>query len=69
MLDCSTLGDPLCLWRSLTGRVSVFAEPTAATRAAGCKGGEWVFVTHRLADADALIAAVQSRCSTGAALV
>ncbi|BDA41177.1 probable tRNA wybutosine-synthesizing protein 5 at C-terminar half [Coccomyxa sp. Obi] len=54
---------------SCSGRVSVFAEPTAATRAAGHKGGEWVFVTHGLADADALLAAVQSRCSNGAPLV
>ncbi|CAL8466532.1 g6068 [Coccomyxa elongata] len=54
---------------SCSGRVSVFAEPTAATRAAGRKGGEWVFVTHGLADAEALLAAMQSRCSNGAPLV
>lgn len=50
----------------LTGRVSVFAEPTDATRAAGKKGGEWVYVTHGLADADEIISLVQSGCSNGA---
>jgi tRNA wybutosine-synthesizing protein 3 len=31
---------------SCSGRISVFAEPTAATRLAGKKGGEWVYASH-----------------------
>jgi tRNA(Phe) wybutosine-synthesizing methylase Tyw3 len=50
----------------LAGRVSVFAEPTEETRAQGKKGGEWVYVSHDLADANALISAVQARLVTGA---
>lgn len=44
----------------------MFAEPTAATRAAGLKGGEWVFATHDLADGGALLAAVVGRMQSGA---
>ena len=32
-----------------TGRVSVFAEPDTASRAAGKKGGAWAYATHDLA--------------------
>jgi hypothetical protein len=49
----------------LAGRVSVFAEPTEETRAQGKKGGEWVYITHDLADANAIISAVQARLVTG----
>ncbi len=45
--------------------MSVFAEPTAATRAEGKKGGEWVYVSHDLADADELLTALKSRLHTG----
>ncbi|KAK9916814.1 hypothetical protein WJX75_007384 [Coccomyxa subellipsoidea] len=54
---------------SCSGRVSVFAEPTDATRAAGKKGGEWIYVTHGIADADEIISLVQSGCSNGAPLI
>eukprot|EP00884_Botryococcus_braunii_P015600 jgi/Botrbrau1/2723/Bobra.0164s0003.1 len=54
---------------SCSGRVSLFAEPTAATRAEGKKGGEWVYVTHDLADADELLAALKARLHTGSHLV
>ncbi|EIE26282.1 Clavaminate synthase-like protein, partial [Coccomyxa subellipsoidea C-169] len=50
----------------MTGRVSVFAEPTDATRAAGQKGGEWVYVTHGHADAEEIISRVLLCCSNGA---
>jgi tRNA wybutosine-synthesizing protein 3 len=43
---------------SCAGRVSLFADPTAATRAGGMKGGEWVYVNHEPADADDVVAAV-----------
>ena len=44
---------------SCAGRVSLFADPTAETRAAGMKGGEWVYVNHDPADADAIVSAVR----------
>ncbi|KAK9861154.1 hypothetical protein WJX84_009365 [Apatococcus fuscideae] len=34
---------------SCSGRVSVFAEPDAASRATGKKGGAWAYATHDLA--------------------
>ena len=43
---------------SCSGRVSVFADPTSASRAAGMKGGEWVYVSHEPASADEVVAAV-----------
>ena len=46
---------------SCAGRVSLFADPTTATRAAGMKGGEWVYVNHDPADADAIVAAVRRK--------
>ena len=46
---------------SCAGRVSLFADPTSATRAAGMKGGEWVYVNHDPADADAVVAAVRRK--------
>ena len=46
---------------SCAGRVSVFADPTTATRAAGMKGGEWVYVNHDPADAADVLAAVRSK--------
>lgn len=37
---------------SCSGRISVFGEPTEQTRAAGKKGGEWVYASHDPANAD-----------------
>ena len=48
------------------GRISVFAEPSAETRAAGLKGGEWVYATHDLADTTEVLGSIQERMSTGA---
>ena len=46
---------------SCAGRVSLFAEPTTETRAAGMKGGEWVYVSHDPADAAAIVSAVRRK--------
>ena len=46
---------------SCAGRVSLFADPTTATRAAGMKGGEWVYVNHDPADPHAIAAAVRRK--------
>ena len=47
---------------SCAGRVSVFADPTTATRAAGMKGGEWGCTsTTTPADAADVLAAVRSK--------
>ena len=46
---------------SCAGRVSLFADPTAETRAAGMKGGEWVYVSHDPADAAAVVSAVRRK--------
>ena len=43
----------------------MFAEPTADTKAAGMKGGEWVYVTHELSDIQALLQRVKERMVTG----
>ncbi len=37
------------------GRISVFAEASAETRAQGNKGGEWIYVTHQQADPQVLV--------------
>lgn len=47
------------------GRVSVFAEPSAQTRAAGLKGGEWVYATHDLAAFQAVLDSIHERLSSG----
>ena len=52
---------------SCSGRVSVFAEPTEATRAAGKKGGEWVFASHERSDPDEVLRSIKERMGTGAA--
>jgi len=49
----------------LAGRISVFAEPSAATRAAGKKGGEWVYATHDLAHGPDVLACIQQRMTSG----
>ncbi|DBA73560.1 TPA: hypothetical protein ACH3X2_009802 [Trebouxia sp. C0005] len=54
---------------SCSGRISVFAEPSAATRAAGKKGGEWVYATHDLADGPDVLACIQQRMMSGAKLI
>jgi len=46
---------------SCAGRVSLFADPTTATRAAGMKGGEWVYVNHDPAYPHAIAAAVRRK--------
>ena len=48
-----------------TGRISVFAEPSAETKAAGKKGGEWVYSTHDLADGQDVLKCIQERMITG----
>lgn len=48
-----------------TGRISVFAEPSAETKAAGKKGGEWVYSTHDLADRQDVLKCIQERMITG----
>lgn len=48
------------------GRISVFAEPSAETRAAGKKGGEWVYATHDLADGQEVLMCIQQRMISGA---
>ena len=50
---------------SCAGRVSLFADPTAETRAAGMKGGEWVYVSHDPADAAAVVSAVRRKLGEG----
>lgn len=54
---------------SCSGRISVFAEPSAATRAAGKKGGEWVYATHDLAHGPDVLACIQQRMTSGAKLI
>ena len=48
-----------------TGRISVFAEPSAETKAAGKKGGEWVYATHDLADGQDVLKCIQERMTSG----
>ena len=48
-----------------TGRISVFAEPSTETKAAGKKGGEWVYATHDLADGQDVLKSIQERMITG----
>lgn len=50
----------------VAGRISVFAEPSAETRSAGKKGGEWVYATHDLADGQQVLECIQDRMTTGA---
>jgi tRNA(Phe) wybutosine-synthesizing methylase Tyw3 len=50
---------------SCAGRVSLFADPTSATRSRGMKGGEWVYVNHDPADADAVVEAVARKLGEG----
>ena len=52
---------PFFTTSSCAGRVSLFADPTAETRAAGMKGGEWVYVSHDPADAAAVVSAVRRK--------
>ncbi|KAL0023672.1 hypothetical protein WJX77_012323 [Trebouxia sp. C0004] len=54
---------------SCSGRISVFAEPSAATRAAGKKGGEWVYATHDLAHGPDVLACIKQRMMSGAKLI
>ena len=48
------------------GRISVFAEPSAETRAAGMKGGAWVYATHDLADTQSVLDSTQKSLASGA---
>lgn len=48
------------------GRISVFAEPSAETRAAGMKGGAWVYATHDLADSQSVLDSMQKSLASGA---
>ena len=48
------------------GRISVFAEPSAETRAAGMKGGAWVYATHDLADTQSVLDSMQKSLASGA---
>ncbi|GLI67648.1 hypothetical protein VaNZ11_011897, partial [Volvox africanus] len=54
---------------SCSGRITVFGEPTAAGRAGGKKGGEWVYASHDPADSQEVISAIHSRSVSGARLV
>ena len=47
----------------------MFAEPSADTRAAGMKGGEWVYATHDLADSQEVLRCIQERMITKARLI
>ena len=49
------------------GRISVFAEPSAQTRAAGMKGGAWVYATHDLADLSAVLDSIHKGLASGEA--
>lgn len=44
------------------GRISVFADASAQTRAQGKKGGQWIYVTHGLADPSEVLQALHSYC-------
>jgi len=57
--------DPRNVNTGFAGRISVFAEPSAATRAAGKKGGEWVYATHDLAHGPDVLACIQQRMMSG----
>ena len=57
------IGDATCA--VTTGRISVFAEPSAETKAAGKKGGEWVYATHDLADVQDVLKCIEERMITG----
>jgi tRNA wybutosine-synthesizing protein 3 len=50
---------------SCSGRTSVFAEPTAETKAQKKKGGEWVYASHDLPEYEEVQAAVHARKGTG----
>lgn len=51
------------------GRISILAEPSADTRAAGMKGGAWVYATHDLADYQDILNSIHKSLAIGAALV
>lgn len=51
---------------SCSGRTSVFAEPTAETKAQKKKGGEWVYASHDLPEHGDILAAVHDRKVSGA---
>jgi len=40
----------------------VFAEASAETRAQGRKGGQWIYVTHHLAEAPKVLQALHDYC-------
>ena len=44
------------------GRISVFADASAQTRAQDKKGGQWIYVTHGLADPSEVLQALHSYC-------
>jgi tRNA(Phe) wybutosine-synthesizing methylase Tyw3 len=50
---------------SCSGRTSVFAEPTHESRAAGKKGGEWVYASHNPPAYEDVHAAVHARKVSG----
>eukprot|EP00873_Tetraselmis_striata_P029077 jgi/Tetstr1/449341/TSEL_003855.t1 len=54
---------------SCSGRISCFAEPTPETRAAGLKGGEWVYASHDKADADEVVSKVTAAAAKAGCLV
>ena len=40
----------------------MFADPSAETRAQGKKGGQWIYVTHHLAEAQQALHALHDYC-------
>ena len=49
----------------LTGRISVFGEAKAETRAQGLKGGVWAFASHEEADHNAVLSAAHEHADKG----
>ncbi|KAK9861886.1 hypothetical protein WJX84_010417 [Apatococcus fuscideae] len=54
---------------SCSGRISVFAEPDAQTRAAGKKGGAWAYATHGLAALQDIQESIAPHVQNGSQLI
>ena len=62
MLSLCILTDTISRRHDCAGRISVFADASAQTRAQGKKGGQWIYVTHGLADPSEVLQALHSYC-------
>mmetsp|Transcript_7139 Transcript_7139/g.20156 ORF Transcript_7139/g.20156 Transcript_7139/m.20156 type:complete len:513 (+) Transcript_7139:1000-2538(+) len=69
LVDCINDHPHMFTTSCCSGRISCFAEPTAETRAAGRKGGEWIYASHDKADPEEIVSAISTAAPGGGCLV